>query len=130
MNQLGNLIRIKSKIGNIGHEAHLGGALTGIIGTLIINPEVAITNWWIILLLTVPTLGFLYLIVSNPAVMYVDNYWGEGLKNMRDDLTKPKSKPKMTEQEEIDMYLDKIRKSGFKSLTKKERQRLNDLRKK
>ena len=45
-----SIFGIKSQIGHIGHEAHLGGALTGILGTLIINPEVAISNWWIIFL--------------------------------------------------------------------------------
>ncbi|MDB4727607.1 rhomboid family intramembrane serine protease [Saprospiraceae bacterium] len=117
---------IKRQAGNIGHEAHLGGALTGIIGTLIINPQVAIENWWIVLLLTVPTLAFLYLIVTNPAVMQVDNYWGESVKKFKRDLKTPP--PKMSKQEELDMLLDKIRKSGIRSLTKKERARLDKLR--
>lgn len=121
-----SIFGIKSRAGNIGHEAHLGGALTGILGTLIINPQVAVENWWIILLLTVPTVAFLYLIVQNPAVMIVDNYWGEGIKKFKNEIkTAP---PKLTRQEELDALLDKIRKNGIKSLTKKERERLDELR--
>jgi membrane associated rhomboid family serine protease len=118
---------IKKQLGNIGHDAHLGGALTGIIGTLIINPEVALENWWIIVILTVPTLAFLFLIVSNPAVLYVDNYWGEGVENFKRDIKTPA--PKMSKEEELDMLLDKIRSGGIKSLSKKERNRLDELRK-
>ncbi len=140
---LGSIYGIKNKIGNIGHDAHLGGALMGILFTALYYPNVVIANWWIVLLLFVPTVLFLYLIVNNPAVLMIENYWGETLskKNYQNPFkdkfnTKkphhqsdevPNFAPR-TNEEELNNLLDKIRKSGFKSLSNSERKRLKDLR--
>lgn len=123
-----SIIGIKNKIGNIGHEAHLGGAITGVLITFIMEPVKTADNWWIVLLLLVPTIAFLNLIVRNPAVLMVDNYWGESLKNWKNKLTNESSEPEIHPQDEMDELLEKIKKSGFKSLTDKERRRLNELR--
>ena len=121
-------IRDRNKIGNIGHEAHLGGAITGVLITFILEPVKTADNWWIVLLLLIPTIAFLNLIVRNPAVLMVDNYWGESLRNWKNKLTNDSPEDQISPQEEIDELLEKIKKSGFKSLTPKERKRLNELR--
>jgi len=123
-----SIIGIKNKIGNIGHEAHLGGAITGVLITFFLEPVKTADNWWIVLLLLVPTIAFLNLIVRNPAVLMVDNYWGESLKNWKDKLTNESIEDEIHPQDEMDELLEKIKKSGFKSLTNKERERLNELR--
>ncbi|RMG86669.1 MAG: rhomboid family intramembrane serine protease [Bacteroidetes bacterium] len=122
-----SIFGIKNQSGNIGHEAHLGGALTGIIGTLLIDHSRVFENWWIFLLLLLPTLAFLILIVRNPAVLYMDNYWGETWEELKKGTREPKDSP-LTREEELNRILDKIREKGFKSLTRKERDRLKDLR--
>ena len=152
---LGSIYGIKNKIGNIGHEAHLGGALAGIIFTVLYDPSLAIANWWVVLLLFVPTVLFLYLIVKNPAVLMVENYWGETLSkknyqdpfkgnslmnklnNLKDKFNtekahhqsdqNPNFSPK-TNEEKLNDLLDKIRRSGFKNLTDSERKQLKDLK--
>jgi len=124
-----SIFGIKGQIGNIGHEAHLGGALTGILITILLQPSIVATNWWIILLLALPTIAFLILIVRNPAVLMVDQYWGEGFTSLKERFKqKTAEKEEMPPQEEMDMYLEKIKKSGFKSLSDKEKKRLNELR--
>lgn len=39
---------------NIGHSAHLGGAISGIIITIIIKPSIIVSQTWLILLLILP----------------------------------------------------------------------------
>tara|TARA_R110002049_G_scaffold117704_8_gene271345 strand:+ start:6532 stop:7182 length:651 start_codon:yes stop_codon:yes gene_type:complete len=45
---------MKNKIGNIGHDAHFGGAIGGFIITLILSPELFQTNILMIGLLSLP----------------------------------------------------------------------------
>ena len=47
---------MKNKVGNIGHSAHLGGAMGGFVLTLILYPSVFNTHKLIILLLAIPIL--------------------------------------------------------------------------
>jgi membrane associated rhomboid family serine protease len=51
---------MKSRVGNIGHDAHFGGAIGGYVLTLLIAPQVLETHLWMVILLAVPiTLLFL-----------------------------------------------------------------------
>jgi len=45
---------MKSRVGNIGHDAHFGGAIGGYILTLLIAPQVLETHLWMVILLAVP----------------------------------------------------------------------------
>lgn len=45
---------MKKQVGNIGHSAHLGGAMGGFIITLILNPVLFSTNKIMVLLLAIP----------------------------------------------------------------------------
>ncbi|MEX0314165.1 MAG: rhomboid family intramembrane serine protease [Allomuricauda sp.] len=45
---------MKSRLGNIGHSAHFGGAIGGYAITLLFKPELFITDTWIVVLLAVP----------------------------------------------------------------------------
>ena len=45
---------MKSRLGNIGHDAHFGGAIGGYILTLLIIPQVLETHLWMVILLAIP----------------------------------------------------------------------------
>ncbi len=47
---------MKKSLGNIGHDAHFGGALAGYVLTLLFAPNIVNTQLWIVLLLAVPLL--------------------------------------------------------------------------
>ena len=66
---------IKSKKGNIGHEAHLGGALIGMTVALIIEPSAFLENYFTILVITVPTIAFIYIIITRPQFLLIDNFF-------------------------------------------------------
>ncbi|MDA9622169.1 rhomboid family intramembrane serine protease [Flavobacteriaceae bacterium] len=51
---------MKKNTGNIGHSAHLGGAIAGMIITILIKPSILIDQTWLVLLLLTPFLILYY----------------------------------------------------------------------
>ena len=45
---------MKSRMGNIGHDAHIGGAIAGYVLTLLFVPSLFQTSLWIVVLLAIP----------------------------------------------------------------------------
>lgn len=117
---------IRSGRDNIGHEAHLGGALIGMVIAVILEPEAFAKNYLSILLITVPVIVFIYLIIVNPQALRIGSYYYHtpGTYLDIDDLY---NEERANKQTELDRLLDKIGKSGIDSLSKKERQRLDEL---
>lgn len=120
---------IRSKRDNIGHEAHLGGALIGMMVALLMYPQAFTDNWFTILVITVPTLIFIYIIITRPHVLLVDNVF---FKTHTDhySIDHRYNEEKSLQQKEIDRILDKISSRGMGSLTRKERQMLQEYSKK
>lgn len=129
-----SIFGIKSQKGNIGHEAHLGGALTGILLALAFQPSILTENLWIVLLTTLPIIAFLILIIRNPSVLLVERYWGETLSRRNVPTftaSKQKNKTlssKAEKEKRLDELLDKISKQGINSLSKKEKNLLDQLK--
>ena len=65
---------IKSRRNNIGHDAHLGGALIGLLTAILMQPSALINNTWAIVIIAVPAIVFIYIIVTRPHVLLIDNY--------------------------------------------------------
>jgi membrane associated rhomboid family serine protease len=55
---------MKSRVGNIGHDAHFGGAIGGYVLTLLIAPQVLETHLWMVIILAVPII-LLFLMHKN-----------------------------------------------------------------
>lgn len=49
-----SLYGMKKRLGNIGHDAHFGGAIGGSVMTLIIAPWILNQHLWVVLLLAIP----------------------------------------------------------------------------
>jgi membrane associated rhomboid family serine protease len=47
---------MKKRLGNIGHDAHIGGAIAGYILTLGFQPSILQTDLWLVILLAIPIL--------------------------------------------------------------------------
>jgi len=114
---------IKSKRDNTGHEAHLGGALIGMMTTLIIYPSAFASNYLTILIITVPTMVFIYLIVTRPHILLVDHF--NSSKNYY-SVDHQYNEIKNNNQREIDRILDKIGTQGIESLNRKEKEQLEE----
>ncbi len=114
---------IKSKKDNIGHDAHLGGALIGMAVALMIEPTAFLQNYLTILIITIPTIVFIYAIITKPHLLFVDNLYFKNHKNHY-SIDHAYNEEKINQQKEIDKILDKINKKGMSSLTNKEREKL------
>ncbi len=116
---------IRSRRDNIGHETHLGGALIGMIVAILMQPASLKANYLTITIIAVPCLVFIYMIMTRPNLLLVDNHF---FKEHRENLTidQKYNAQKADKQREIDRILDKIHKRGIDSLTKKEKQLLDE----
>ena len=117
---------IRSGRDNIGHEAHLGGALIGMVIAVILEPEAFAKNYLSILLITAPVIVFIYLIIVNPQALRIGSYYQHTPRTYF-DIDDLYNEERANKQTELDRLLDKIGKSGIDSLSKKERQRLDEL---
>jgi membrane associated rhomboid family serine protease len=115
---------IRSKRDHVGHEAHLGGALTGMLIALIMEPTAMMRNYIPILVVMLPTLGFLYFLVTRPHFLLIDNYKGSDRHFYSIDHKYNVSKAQ--QEKDIDRILDKIKQKGMKSLTAKEKALLHE----
>jgi membrane associated rhomboid family serine protease len=114
---------IRSKRDNIGHEAHLGGALIGMLVAVFMVPEVIAENYPTILSILLPGALAVYLIITRPHLLLVDNQYFK--THVGDyDIDDRYNLDRIDRQQEIDFLLEKIHKKGIKSLTKKERDTL------
>jgi len=62
---------IGKQAGNIGHEAHLGGALTGLLITGMLYPEVLADQIVLTLVLFIPVVVFLAIIIRKPELLHI-----------------------------------------------------------
>ena len=116
---------IRSQKNNIGHDAHLGGALAGMLLALAMHPSVILYNYGKILIILVPTVVFIYLIVTRPGVLLIDNLFYKTHKDFY-SIDHRYNAELTDRQQEIDKILDKINKKGMGSLSKKEKEMLKE----
>lgn len=112
---------IKSRKDNIGHEAHLGGALIGMATALLLHPSSIIDNYITILLIAAPAIIFIYLIVTRPHILLVDNLFFK-THTKHYNIDQKFNEEKNNIQHEVDRILDKISKKGINSISKAERE--------
>ncbi|WPQ62757.1 rhomboid family intramembrane serine protease [Chitinophaga sancti] len=117
---------IRSQRDNIGHDAHLGGAMVGIITSLSFQPLAVMYNYGTILLILLPGIFFIYMVIRHPHLLLVDNLYFK--RHHKGDLTIDDryNSARVIREQEIDGLLEKIHKNGLRSLTKKERKTLED----
>lgn len=121
-----SIFGIHSQTDNIGHDAHLGGGLIGMIAAIIIVPKALSVNYFPILIIVLPATVFIYLFIMHPELL-------SGTKSPADDedsispYEDPYNARKHREQKELNGLLDKINKKGLSSLTQEEKQRLEEL---
>lgn len=114
---------IKSQKDNIGHEAHLGGALIGMTIALLLEPSAFLENYLTILIIAVPTIIFIYFIITKPTLLLIDNFYFKTHKKYY-SIDHKDNEAKTNNQKEIDKILDKISEKGFDSLSSKEKEKL------
>lgn len=120
---------VRSRKGNIGHEAHLGGALVGMFAAIVMVPSALIENYVTILVISIPTIIFTYLVITRPHVLLVDNFFFKK-HHAAYNIDQRYNLDRTKQQQEIDRILDKINTKGMSSLTKAESNKLKEYSKK
>jgi membrane associated rhomboid family serine protease len=114
---------IKSRNDNIGHDAHLGGALIGMMIAIALEPQAMWANFATIIAITVPAVFFMYVIITKPHALLVDNVFYKQ-HHVFGDIDDKYIYDRASRQRELDAILEKIHKKGMHSLTKAEKEKL------
>lgn len=119
------------KSDDIGHEAHVGGALGGFFLAFAFNPNIHQENptFFYSILMALIIIGFLFYLNTNHITItqfFKFEKKSYSVRYQDYDLAIQKKEIKT----ELDSLLDKIAQSGMDSLTKKEKSRLDYLSKK
>lgn len=115
---------IKTQFGNIGHEAHLGGAITGVLISIGMEPIILEIYPLLIASILVPFVAFMILLAKRPEILFIENYWGY--------TRRPQSnyyESSYYDEELLNRLLEKVGEKGIDGLTKREKKMLEDLSK-
>jgi len=119
---VGSFIAMKAAKDNIGHDAHLGGAIVGLLTAAALHPAFARSNWIIfVAVLTGAVLMLIYLWV-NPLFLPVRSFLRQRSLKTRSPRERFHSYKRETLQ--VDAILEKISVSGLDSLSAAERELL------
>ncbi len=114
---------------NIGHDAHIGGAIAGLIIAFILSPENAFQNWKIILAMMAPVVYYIFTMFQTQDILSnfkridkgeVGNYSNRSI----DDLY---NEGRTLQIRELNELLEKVKENGLDSLSKNEKDRLDFL---
>jgi membrane associated rhomboid family serine protease len=120
---VGSFVAMKRDKGNIGHDAHLGGAIIGFWTTAALNPDLVRVHPRIFLAISsLAVLLFVYL-VKNPLMLPMKAF----LPVQVNAPAAPTPRPKQVDNTAtLDAILEKISKSGVQSLSPKEKSMLDE----
>lgn len=116
---------ILSKRDHIGHEAHLGGTLSGMVIALVFHPQMLLMNYIPILVILLPTLIFILIIIYKPHFLITGSV-SQSPPNNYYDIDHLYNEKRANRQKEIDLILEKISRKGMGSLSKLEKEKLDE----
>lgn len=111
---------VRNQRDNIGHEAHLGGAITGLLIALLFAPQAFFGNTSTILLIFIPTAIFMVIAFKKPEWLFAKSRYLS-----QDDEYNDRKAAIMNEMNRI---LEKVNRHGADSLTDEERDFLQHFR--
>jgi membrane associated rhomboid family serine protease len=109
--------------GNIGHDAHLGGAILGFALTAALHPQYVRYNPRVFVIVLTASIALLVYLWMNPLFLPVSAF--PGLPRLKRGKARQAPKRK-SDPVEIDVLLDKISESGLESLTSEEKTLLDE----
>lgn len=118
---LASVYGIKKQKGNIGHDAHFGGAIVGILLALAIFPGIVLSQLPMLFLVLGLSVALLfYLLWNSKSFFSAEPEYRSNVRYQRYD----ENKVIRQELVDIDQILDKISRTGINSLTRQEREQL------
>jgi uncharacterized protein DUF6576 len=121
---IGSFIALRRQTDNIGHDAHIGGAVIGLWTTGALHSEAVRENlkWFLVLSAVAVALFFYFL--KNPMLLPISVFTE---KFGRQKEEKRQASPRRRETRDVDEVLDKISREGMDSLTAEERDLLQSV---
>ncbi len=121
-----SFVGMRRRADNIGHDAHLGGAIIGLLMATALRPSIVADSprlYAAIMGLSLAAMAYgyrrpLHSTAPGPAT---GTGWGEAVARVRD---KARARKEANDEEELDRLLAKISQSGMASLSQAERKRL------
>jgi membrane associated rhomboid family serine protease len=114
---IASFVAMKSSKDNIGHDAHLGGAILGLLIAAALNTWIARVNWKIFLAVLATTILLLIWFWSNPLLLPATPFPLRSKARTR----LANMPPHKRESVQIDAILEKINTQGIDSLSPTER---------
>jgi len=115
---------MRAQLGNIGHEAHLGGALAGMILAVILQPRAITANYPVIISILISASLALFFMMRRPYMPLRRRASGKkdaGYQTMEDRYNADRS----DRQQLVNEILEKVHRKGIGSLTRKEKEILD-----
>lgn len=105
---------------NIGHDAHIGGAIIGLLTATALHPEIVKASPKLYATVMLLSLGMFWYLVKNPMLLPLHSF-----TSTRPSFQRPRFfRERKKKPQDINAILDKISKSGMQSLTREEHQAL------
>ncbi len=120
---LGSFFGLKHNLGNIGHDAHLGGAIVAFLVTAALQPLTLQYNLRLFLVVLVPSVLVLGYLWFNPLFLPLVSFLGGSFQRRR---LRRSPAPQKDQQADVDAILDRIASSGIESLTPAEKALLEE----
>lgn len=117
-------VAMKNARDNIGHDAHLGGAIVGLLIATALEPTAALENWKVFLLVLIPSVLVLVYLWFNPLFLPVSSFLGRPFQARARQRRPSGARPGVPQ---VDLILEKIAKTGLDSLTAQERALLEEV---
>jgi len=120
----GSFYAMKAGRDNVGHDAHFGGAIIGLLIAAALCPEAVRENWQIFFLVFGAAIALLVYLWLNPLLLP-----SIGFPSLRwpTKHRSPEVPSSRQAEKDLDAVLEKVAKSGIDSLNEKERALLNEV---
>jgi membrane associated rhomboid family serine protease len=113
---------------NVGHDAHLGGAVSGMLVAMALHPEMVFSEPLMLAIVTALAVIILLAMIYDPGQILEHHLkLTDTRKSDRRAREHEDNARRNKEKEEIDRLLDKVAKKGAKSLSRSEERRLKEL---
>lgn len=119
---VGSILALKRQADNVGHDAHLGGAIIGLWTAAAMEPGIVRLQPKLFLTISVLSVLFLLFLAKNPLFLPLSSFLPARLR-LKDRSRGPRQP--LAKPVELDAILEKISRSGLNSLTRRERALLN-----
>jgi membrane associated rhomboid family serine protease len=119
---------LRSQRGNIAHDAHLGGAIIGLLAATAMYPHIAGDSPVLYAVVVGISLALLVTLHRRPLYMPREGWLAEKSRATRRRRRQPVGPPERARDEQtLDRLLEKISRSGLNSLTRDEHEQLRRL---